>query len=169
MFSCFSCLLSSNKNEVIYDKDSSQVEKHKKVTRFCGKSGYYLVTSVYDGDTITILVPVVFKMYSFNQNKNSVNLDSSNEDNNIIFLETSIRILEIDTYEIKPKANIPNREEHIEKAKQGKQFVENLILNKNVYVEFSDKKFDPTFSKEKLYLLINKGKLSLLASKACLV
>jgi len=142
MFSCFSCLFASNKDKIIYDKDITQVEKHKKITRFCGKSGYYLVTSVYDGDTITILVPVIFKVYSFNQNKNSVNLNSE-EDNNITFLETSIRILEIDTYEIKPKANIPNREEHIKKAKEGKQFVEDLILNKNVYIEFSDKKFDP--------------------------
>ena len=157
MFSCF--------NKIIYNKNLTQTEKHKKVTRFCGKSGHYLVTSVYDGDTITIVVPVVFKVYSFNENKNSVNLNSSKENNNITFLETSVRILEIDTYEIKPKGNIPNREEHIEKAKQGKQFVENLILNKHVYVEFSDKKFDPYGRPLAIVYYENKKILDMLIEK----
>ena len=99
----------------------------KKISRFNSKSGHYYVESVYDGDTITILIPIIFKSFSFHEdsttlNQNSVNINSCIDDNDILFHKVRVRILGIDTFEIKPKKNIPDRNNHIKKAKDAQKF-----------------------------------------------
>lgn len=75
------------------------------------------VVDVYDGDTITI---VIFNKFGFEKHK--------------------LRMYGYDSPEMKPKLNIENRENIINKAKQAKEFLSNLILNK--IVEFESMGFD---------------------------
>lgn len=78
---------------------------------------YAKVVDIYDGDTGRI----VFK-------------------ENGIFKQYKFRLIGIDTPELKPPLNTPNREEIVKKAKEAKEYVVKLILNKVVWVEMS--KFD---------------------------
>ena len=73
--------------------------------------GIYLskVVDVYDGDTITV---VLYNKGDFEKHK--------------------LRLNGIDTPELKPKKDIENREDEIEKAKDAKEFLSNQILNKIV-------------------------------------
>ena len=75
------------------------------------------VVDVYDGDTITI---VIFNKFGFEKHK--------------------LRMYGYDSPEMKPKLNIENRENIILKAKQAKEFLSNLILNK--IVDFESMGFD---------------------------
>ena len=98
-------------------------------------SGNFYVKSVYDGDTITILIPININIYDMNSS-NSFDLNSNKNIHNKIFLnEIKVRLSGIDTPEIKPRLNIINREEHIKKAKEARDFLSNLILNKIIYVK----------------------------------
>tara|TARA_X000000950_G_scaffold238781_1_gene290994 strand:- start:15 stop:437 length:423 start_codon:yes stop_codon:yes gene_type:complete len=73
--------------------------------------GIYLskVVDVYDGDTVTV---VLYNKGDFEKHK--------------------LRLNGIDTPELKPKKDIENREDEIEKAKDAKEFLSNQILNKIV-------------------------------------
>lgn len=101
-----------------------------------GIEGKFYVDSVYDGDTITLMIGTkihIFETIGVNQ----VNLDSdSNKSNTIYFNKVRVRLMGIDTPELRPKKNIPNRNEHIEKAKLAKEFLSNLVLNKSIKVKF---------------------------------
>ena len=68
------------------------------------------VIKVYDGDTITIASKLPY--------------------NDSPLYRLSVRLNGIDTPEMKPSKNLPNREEHIKKAHEAKDFLSNLILNK---------------------------------------
>jgi endonuclease YncB( thermonuclease family) len=115
----------------------------KTASRFQTKSGYYYVHSVYDGDTFTILIPLIFKSFSCYKNsdkdklKVSVNKDSCTDSDDILFYKVNIRLHGIDAYEIKPRKNIENREEHVRKAYAGKEYLKELILNKFIFIEFT--------------------------------
>ena len=115
----------------------------KDVIRFRNKSGYYYVYSVYDGDTFTILMPLIFKSFSCYKNSSkeklssSVNVNTSTDKDEITFYKVSIRLAGVDAYEMHPKKNCENREEHLLKGPLGKEFIKNLILNKYVFLEFT--------------------------------
>ena len=75
------------------------------------------VVDVYDGDTITI---VIFNKGGFEKHK--------------------LRMYGYDSPEMKPKLDVPNREQEIEKAKAAKKYLSDIVLN-NI-VEFESMGFD---------------------------
>ena len=75
------------------------------------------VLKVYDGDTIWISIHLYGR-----------------------FLKFKVRMLGYDSPELHPKLNLPNRNEHMKRAIDAKQYLESLILNKIVTGEFY--KFD---------------------------
>ena len=75
------------------------------------------VVDVYDGDTITI---VIFNKYGFEKHK--------------------LRMYGYDSPEMKPKLDVPDRENGIAKAKEAKKFLSDIVLN-NI-VEFESMGFD---------------------------
>lgn len=101
-----------------------------------GYKGNFYVKSVYDGDTITILLPISLSLYNFIDSKQIELTSFNNPTNTIELFESRLRLYGIDTPEIKPLKNLPNREEHIKKAKEAKEFLSNLILNKIITIEF---------------------------------
>jgi endonuclease YncB( thermonuclease family) len=149
-----------------YDIINNDIIDSKSLFRFHEKSGYYYVHSIYDGDTFTIIVPIVFKLYSFYENlienELSLSVDKNyiKNDDNIKFYKVNIRLYGVDTYEIKPKKDIVNREEHMKKAIEGKEFVKNLILNKCVFVEFIKTKHDDPYGRPIAKVFINGKNLS---------
>ena len=70
------------------------------------------VVDVYDGDTITI---IIFNKCGFEKHK--------------------LRLYGIDTPEMKPSKNLPNREQHIQKAHLAKDKLSERILNKIIQVD----------------------------------
>ena len=75
------------------------------------------VVDVYDGDTITI---VIFNKGGFEKHK--------------------LRMYGYDSPEMKPKLDVPNREQEIKKAKAAKKYLSDIVLN-NI-VEFESMGFD---------------------------
>lgn len=116
--------------------DKSIVEKNK--YDFNGYSGNFYVIDVYDGDTITILMPIETHIYEM-KNKNEILIYSdSNPKNDINKYKIKIRLYGIDTNELKPLKTIENREEYIKKANEAKEYLKNKICNKIVRVEFKE-------------------------------
>lgn len=72
---------------------------------------YAYITSVYDGDTFTC----VFKFHD-------------------IMYNTHIRMDGYDAPEIKPRLEIPNRDKIIQQAIETKNLLQNLILDKYVFI-----------------------------------
>lgn len=70
------------------------------------------VVDVYDGDTVTI---VLFNKLGFEKHK--------------------LRMYGYDSPEMKPKRDLPNRDQEIEKAKAAKKYLSDLVLNKIVKFE----------------------------------
>lgn len=99
-------------------------------------SGEFYVESVYDGDTITILIPIKLHIYNMISSNEIDSTSDSNKSNIIHFNKIRLRLYGIDTPEIKPRKDIANRDEHIVKAKAAKDFLSNLILHKIIKVEF---------------------------------
>lgn len=117
-----------------YKIDSNFDFKLVKKFNLEGISGNFYVKSVYDGDTITIYIPMKISIYS---NMSYDFIDPINlNDKTICNYEIKLRLFGIDTPELKPLKTLPNREEHIKKAYKAKEFLENLILNKIVQVKF---------------------------------
>jgi endonuclease YncB( thermonuclease family) len=99
-------------------------------------NGLFYVESVYDGDTITILIPIKTHIYNM-KDRNNIDINSDTNKNNLIYLNrVRVRLYGIDTPEMKPRKDLPNREQHIIKAKESKQFLSNLILNQVINVNF---------------------------------
>lgn len=131
-----------NKPVYIEDKSLNHAQRisintlEKKKINFNNVVGNFYVESVYDGDTITVIIPVkshIYNMTSYNQ----IDEQSDNNKSNIVYFNTvRIRLIGIDTPEIKPMKNLPNREEHIKKAKEAKDFLASQILGKVIRVEF---------------------------------
>lgn len=118
--------------------------------------GKFYVESIYDGDTITLLIPTklsIYNMCSFN----TIDLDTdTNKSNKIILNKIKVRLYGIDTPELKPKKNLPNREAHIAKAKEARDYLSELILNKIIKVVFmSNDKYGRPLVKLYLYDLIS--------------
>lgn len=81
--------------------------------------GDYLckVVDVYDGDTVTI---VLLNKFGYEKHK--------------------LRMYGYDSPEMKPKRDLPNRDQEIEKAKAAKKYLSDLVLNK--IVKFESMGFD---------------------------
>jgi len=88
------------------------------------------VIKVYDGDTLWVAINIHYKIFKF-----------------------KVRMLGYDSPEMKPRLNIPNREQEIQAAKKAKKYIEDLVLNKKVLVEFS--KYDK-YGRPLCKLYINK-------------
>ncbi len=117
-----------------YKVDSNFDFKVVKKFNLEGVIGDFYVKSVYDGDTITVYIPMKISIYS---NMSYDFIDPINlNDKTICNYEIKLRLFGIDTPELKPSKTLPNREEHIKKAIKAKEFLENLILNKVVRIEF---------------------------------
>ncbi len=122
--------------------ESLDKTNHKKFNLDNLKGKYY-VKSVYDGDTVTILIPMCISQYEFKQEdklpieKTNIDLKSdTNPNKKIYYWEVRVRIYGIDTPEMKPSKNLPNREAHIKKAHEAKDFLSSIVLNKVIYCEF---------------------------------
>ena len=76
------------------------------------KYRYVKILKVYDGDTAWIALRLDGKVYRH-----------------------KIRLLGIDTPEMKPPMNMPNREEEIRKAKEAKKFLSDLVENKVIKIK----------------------------------
>ena len=128
------CVLSKY-NETNINLNTNEIKKFN----LLGIKGNFYVKSVYDGDTIVILVPMNIKVYS-NISKELVDTNNpiSNQPNQIHNYEIRLRLLGIDTPELKPLKSIQNREEHIQKANEAKNFLSQLIENKIVSIEFKE-------------------------------
>lgn len=101
-----------------------------------GIHGKFYVENVYDGDTITILFPVKQHIYNMNS-KDEIDLKSDKNKKDLIEIKKiKLRLYGIDTPELKPSKKMENREEHIQKAIEAKNFLSNLILNQIVEIDF---------------------------------
>jgi endonuclease YncB( thermonuclease family) len=106
-----------------------------KVEKFSLENEYKkaLVIDVYDGDTIT----VVFKHF-----------DKINS--------WKVRLLGINSPEIRPSRSLSNREDVILSAKKSRDYLSELILNKIIYIHCG--KFD-SFGRILAYIYLNKEDL----------
>lgn len=98
--------------------------------------GNFYVESVYDGDTITLIIPTKLHIYNMISSNQIDELTDNNKSNIIYFNSVRIRLFGIDTPEIKPSKNLQGRDEHIRKAKEARDFLSNQILGKVIKVEF---------------------------------
>lgn len=98
-------------------------------------SGNFLVDSVYDGDTITLVVPIKMEIYDMDS-PNTLKSTNPNNIANIKLNKIKVRLFGIDTPELKPSKNLINREAHIAKAKEARDFLSNMILNKIIKINF---------------------------------
>lgn len=76
---------------------------------FEGQTKKARVVSVYDGDTVTVVLDIYGRYHKY-----------------------KVRLAGIDTPELKPPKNMKNREKEIEKAIKAKKYLEGLILGKVV-------------------------------------
>jgi len=105
---------------IVTKKKLSQCSKENTpLYRFDNKKFYCKVIDVYDGDTITIAVKLNRKIYQY-----------------------KVRMYGYDSPEMKPRLNIPNRNEIIQKAHKAKEVLSEVILNKIVVVEIQKKTWD---------------------------
>lgn len=98
--------------------------------------GNFYVESVYDGDTITLGVPMILKTHNYKLDNKDIIVEMDNQNNSIINASVKVRLHGIDTPELKPLKSLLNREKHIEDAIKAKEYLSSKILNKIIYVEF---------------------------------
>ena len=102
-----------------------RINKLKKTTNdiplftFEGLNCYGKIVDVYDGDT--------FKVCIYHNNR---------------IIKINCRSLGYDSPEIKPRLNIKNREEHIKKAREAKEYLIKQTTNKSGLVYLNCHKFD---------------------------
>ena len=109
-----------------------------------GLDGNFYVDSVYDGDTITIVVGIHMEIFEtgpdakIDWKKYEIKKTSEpvSKIHSINYSKIKVRLAGIDTPEIKPKKNIQSRQEHIAKAKEARDFLSNLILKKSPRIKF---------------------------------
>lgn len=132
VFSCF-----SNTNQIKKQSEISIIEiQNKKKLNFENITGNFYVEEVYDGDTCTICIPIKLHIYDMITHNKIDKLSDNNNSNNIYLNTIKIRLYGIDSPEMKPLKNMPNREEYIKKAKEAKNFLSEQILGKIIRVEF---------------------------------
>lgn len=133
MFTCCFQLFNSSNNTKEDEKTIDFIkEDNYKEFNMDGLTRNCYVNSVYDGDTIKIIIPMEINIHNF-KDENKIFLS---EKTNIINYELKCRLHGVDTPEMKPLLNIPNREEHIKKAHLAKDFLSNEILHKVVKINF---------------------------------
>lgn len=131
MFSCFNYIFKKKINE-------QHLNISEEYTNFNlnNVKGKFYVHSVYDGDTVTLLVPIKISVYDMIDEKNINPNSNTNPSNQIILNKINVRLYGIDTPELKPTKNILDRDKHIIKAKEARDYLSELILNKVILVEF---------------------------------
>lgn len=68
--------------------------------------GKFYVESVYDGDTITLVIPTKLSIYNM-CSSNTIDINSdTNKSNKIILNKVKVRLFGIDTPELKPKKDL---------------------------------------------------------------
>ena len=87
--------------------------------KFDNKIKYCKVIDVYDGDTITVGIILESKPYRI-----------------------KVRMYGYDSPELKPRLNVINRDEIIKKAKESRDMLKNIILNKVVKIHISKGTWD---------------------------
>ena len=145
MFNCLNIFNYKKKNQT-KNNDDTKVQINinkldKKKFNLENIIGNFYVESVYDGDTITIIIPVKSHIYNMISQDHIDDKSDNNKSNIVYFNSIKIRLLGIDTPEIKPSKDLPNRDEHIIKAKEAKEFLSSNILGKVIRVEllYNDK------------------------------
>lgn len=113
-------LVQNSQENVEKDKLDKFTDKLPELYTMKGKKKWCRVVEVYDGDTITILyfTDTECKGESLRKEK--------------------LRLYGIDTPELKPLKTTENREQVIEKAKEARDFLSNLILHKTIYIVFTE-------------------------------
>ena len=82
-----------------------------------------MVVSVYDGDTITLIVPIKIEIYNIDSPTTlALKSTNSNDEYNIKLNKIKVRLFGIDTPELKPSKYLISRETHIIKAKEARDF-----------------------------------------------
>ncbi len=139
--SCFKPVVYSDTENTIQPKDSSlikTIDEPIKKFNLDNVTGNFYVKSVYDGDTITILIPMNISIYNYENDKTIGDKSISNPENKIHLYEIRVRLHGIDTPEMKPSKNLPDRENHIKKAHEAKDYLSSIILNKIIKIEFME-------------------------------
>ena len=147
MYNCLNIFNSKAKNQtententedksLNYAKRISINTLEKKKFNLDNVIGNFYVESVYDGDTITVIVPVESHIYNMISQNQIDEISDNNKLNTVYFNSIKIRLLGIDTPEIKPSKDLQGRDEHIRKAKEAKEFLSSHILGKVIKVEF---------------------------------
>lgn len=98
-------------------------------------TGYYYVDSVYDGDTITVLIPIKLHIYNMISNSQIDESSDSNKSNSIYLNKVKLRLMGIDTPEMKLSKDTVSRDELIKKAEEAKEFLSNMILGKIIKID----------------------------------
>lgn len=98
-------------------------------------TGYYYVESIYDGDTITVLIPIKLHIYNMLSNSQIDESSDTNKSNSIYLNKVKLRLMGIDTPEMKPSKDTVGRDELIKKAEEAKEFLSNMILGKIIKIE----------------------------------
>ena len=99
----------NNSQNNIFDRDLEKLGPNAPKLENKSFSTQAYIVSVYDGDTFTAAIRY-----------------------NSEIVRVKCRILGIDTPEMKPLKNKPNRDEEIKKAKEAKSVVEKMILHKYI-------------------------------------
>jgi endonuclease YncB( thermonuclease family) len=141
MFKSFCCFNTKTVKQTADNKNSENFEtklntNELKKFDLNGTTGNFYVDSVYDGDTITILIPMNIHIYDMISHVQLDKSTDSNSSNTVHLYKVKIRLFGIDTPELKPSKNLSNREEHIKKAKEAKEFLSEMILGKIIKTEF---------------------------------
>jgi len=126
------CCCFPSKNQQYVTKPELNTQKLLKFN-LEGQEINVLVKSVYDGDTIHVIVPIELNIYSFETTSLFI---KQTENNGIKFYDITVRLDGIDTPELKPKLNSPNRDIEIKKANDAKKYLSTLIENKIVKIKF---------------------------------
>lgn len=92
-----------------------------------GKRLHGICIDVYDGDTVSIVAKL-----------NEIDND---------YYKFNIRCEGYDTPEIRPSKTIKNREEYIQKAKQARDIMKELILNQVLHIQVSDNNHTEKFGR----------------------
>ena len=98
------------------------------------------VDSIYDGDTIHVLIPIHTNYYDFTIDEtNNITVTTQITNNNVSIYKINVRLYGIDTPELKPPINTKDRDNIIKKAIAAKKYLESLILHKKVIINFIGK------------------------------
>jgi endonuclease YncB( thermonuclease family) len=117
MGQCHSCFRKrQGSKELVVKDDNLSNAVMGEYFSFSGRKMQAKIVSVYDGDTCT----AIFRCFP---------------DTNSPLIQYRIRLVGVDTPELKPSLSIPNRDKIIAKAREAKKAVEDKILDKIVTMD----------------------------------